>query len=445
MSLAGAADVFDGDAMSDYADSYYARTRVASAPRPALGGLVNVDVAIVGGGLAGLTAAMELVRSGRTVAVLESHRVGWGASGRNGGFVGPGYATSLAHIALMAGREAAQELFRLSIEGVRIVEDNLKVLGQTGTTATYGKLSVLRYADASALKARQAQMERDFAYTLEFRDREQVRSVLRSTKYHEALFDPRAFHFHPLNYALGLATGIEELGGQIFEGSPVTGSDLAGPIKRLRTAGGEVQARDILFATGGYTGDVTPRLRRAMLPIATYVLLTEAAPERIAEVIRVPYAISDNRRAGDYYRLVDGGRRLLWGGRITTRTSEPARLAEMLKATMVSTYPSLAGIGVEVAWSGLMSYARHLMPMIGQMNPNVWHCYGFGGHGLNTTAIGGRVVAEGILGTSDRYKLYEPFGLNWAGGPFGTATAQMTYWTYQAMDFVKEFRAARAG
>lgn len=431
--------------MSDYADSYYARTRVASARRPALSGSVNVDVAIVGGGLAGLTAAIELVSAGRTVAILDSQRIGWGASGRNGGFVGPGYATSLAHIARMAGRETAQELYRLSIEGVRIVEENLKVLGPTENGATYGKLSVLRYADASALKARQAQMERDFAYVLEFQDREQVRSMLCSTKYHEALFDPRAFHFHPLNYALGLAAEIEARKGQIFEGSHVIGSDLVGATKVLRTIGGEVQARYVVFATGGYTDELVPRLRRAMLPIATYVLLTEVAPERIGEIIRVPYAISDNRRAGDYYRLVDGGRRLLWGGRITTRTSEPARLAEMLKATMVSTYPSLAGIGIEVAWSGLMAYARHLMPMIGQINRNVWYCYGFGGHGLNTTAIGGRMVAEGILDTSDRYKLYAPFGLNWAGGPFGTATAQMTYWTYQAMDFVKEFRTAQAG
>lgn len=431
--------------MSDYIDSYYARTRLPAPQRPAPSGTVSVDVAIVGGGLAGLTTAIELARAGRKVAVLEAERIGWGASGRNGGFVGPGYATSLSHIAMMAGREAAKELYRLSIEGVRIVEENLAALGMTDNVATYGKLSVMRYADVPALKARQEQMARDFGYALEFRNREQVRGMLRSTKYHEALFDPRAFHFHPLNYALGLAAAIEAGGGQIFEGSPVTASELDGATKLLHTAGGQVQARDVVFATGGYTGDVSPKLRRAILPIATYVLLTEVAEERIAEVIGVPYAISDNRRAGDYYRLVDGGRRLLWGGRITTRTGEPARLAEMLRTTMVSTYPSLAGIGIEAAWSGLMAYARHLMPMIGQMQPNVWHCYGFGGHGLNTTAIGGRVVSEGILGASDRYKLYAPFGLNWAGGPFGTAAAQMTYWTYQAMDFVTEFRAARAG
>src|SRR4051794_33463991 len=226
--------------MSDYIDSYYARTRLPSPRRPAVSGTVGVDVAIVGGGLAGLTAGIELVRAGRTVAVLEAERIGWGASGRNGGFVGPGYATSLSHIGLLAGRDSAKELYRLSIEGVRIVEENLTALGMTDNVATYGKLSVMRYADPSALKARQEQMARDFGYALEFRDREQVRGMLRSTKYHEALFDPRAFHIHPLNYALGLAAGIEALDGQVFEGSPVTGSDLDGATKVLHTSSGRI-------------------------------------------------------------------------------------------------------------------------------------------------------------------------------------------------------------
>lgn len=431
--------------MSTYIDCYYARTLTDTQSRPALSGRVEADVALVGGGLAGLTAALELARAGKSVILLEAEKVGWGASGRNGGFVGPGYATGLGHIALMAGKEKAHALYRLSIEGARIIEENLAALKMEDNVPVYGKLSVLRYADTGGLAARRDDMARDFGYSLELRSKEEVRSVLRSRKYYEAVFDPQAFHFHPLNYARGLARGIEALGGRIFEHSAVIAAELDGAEKVLRTSAGSVSAKEVVFATGGYTGPVTPKMQRAILPIATYVLLTEKAPERIAEAIRAPYAISDNRRAGDYYRLVEGGSRILWGGRITTRTSEPRRLADMLRRTMVSTYPQLEGIKVEVAWSGLMAYARHLMPMIGQMQPGIWHCYGFGGHGLNTTSIAGRVVAEGILGASDRYRLYAPFGLNWAGGPFGTATAQMTYWTYQAMDYIREFRAARAG
>lgn len=430
--------------MTDYGDTYYARTLSDGAQRPVLEGQVKADVAIVGGGLAGLTAALDLARSGRSVAVLDAQRVGWGASGRNGGFVGPGYATSHANITRMVGPERARELHRLSMEGVRIVEENIDALGMSDNKRVYGKLSVLRYHDPDGLKQHCEMMEREFGYHLEVMPTEAVRAVLRSTKYYQALHDPACFHFHPLNYARSLAKAIEERGGRIFEGSRVLGCDLDGAEKICRTARGEVRAREVVLAGGGYTDDLVPRLRRSILPIATYVLLTEAAPERLAEAVRTLMAISDNRRAGDYYRLVDGGTRLLWGGRITTRTSEPRRLAEMMQKTMVSTYPQLRGVRVETAWSGLMAYARHLMPLIGRLQPGVWYVFGFGGRGMNTTAIGGRVIAEGILGQSDRYRLYEPFGLAWNGGPFGVAAAQLTYWAYQAMDLAKERRAAGA-
>jgi glycine/D-amino acid oxidase-like deaminating enzyme len=430
--------------MTGYADTYYARTLAEAWQRPALGGRETADAVVVGGGLAGLTAALELVRAGRSVVVLEAERVGWGASGRNGGFVGPGYATGHGHITRMVGAENARTLHRLSIEGVRIVEDNIRSLALTDNKLVYGKVSVLRYHDPEGLARQRDLMEKEFGYRLEVMSTDAVRAVLRSSKYYQALYDPACFHFHPLNYARSLARAIEALDGRIFEASRVIGCDLDGAEKIVRTAGGEVRARDVILAGGGYTDGLVPRLRRSILPISTYVLLTEPAPERIADAVRTPVAISDNRRAGDYYRLVDDGARLLWGGRITTRTTEPRRLAAMMQKTMASTYPQLEGVRVETAWSGLMAYARHLMPLIGQLQPGVWYAFGFGGRGMNTTAIGGRVIAEGILGLSDRYRLFEPFGLAWNGGPFGVAAAQLTYWTYQALDLARERRAVRA-
>jgi glycine/D-amino acid oxidase-like deaminating enzyme len=430
--------------MTGYGDTYYARTLTDISQRSSLDETMKADVAIVGGGLAGLTAALDLARAGRSVVVLEAEHVGWGASGRNGGFVGPGYATSHANITRMVGHERAQALHRLSIEGVSIVEGNIDSLGMTDNKRVYGKMSVLRYHDPDGLARQCEMMKREFDYNLKVIPTDAVRDALRSPKYHQALYDPASFHFHPLNYARSLARAIEALNGRVFEGSRVLRCDLAGTEKVVRTTGGEVRARDVILAGGGYTDDLMPRLRRSILPIATYVLLTEATPERIADAVRTPMAISDNRRAGDYYRLVDGGARLLWGGRITTRRTEPRRLADMMQKTMVSTYPQLKGVRVETAWSGLMAYARHLMPLIGKLQPGVWYVFGFGGRGMNTTAVGGRVIAEGILGASDRYRLYEPFGLVWNGGPFGLAAAQLTYWTYQAMDLAKERQAARA-
>ncbi len=427
--------------MPTYPDTFYARTVATKRDRPRPQGLVEADICIIGAGLAGLTCAHDLARAGRSVVVLEAQAVGWGASGRNGGFVGPGYSRGYVSLAGAVGEAKARELYRLSIEGMRIVSDTIRDLAIAGANPQPGKIGAVRYDSGDNLKQTRDRLAQDHGYAVDFWPTEQVRDVLRSPKYHQALFDPHSFHIHPLNYARGLAAAIEALGGRIFEGAQVVSADLAGAEKRLVTATGEVRARQVVIASGGYTDDLVPKLRASQLPIATYVLTTEAAPELIGKVIRTRAAISDDRRAGDYYRLVQNGERLLWGGRITTRTSEPRDLAALLRKTMISTYPELAALEVEMAWSGLMSYARHLMPQIGELGPGVWHCLGFGGHGLNTTAIGGRVVAEAILEASERYRLFAPFGLVWNGGPFGTAAVQATYWQYQLMDWLRERKA----
>lgn len=424
--------------MLTYPDTFYARTAATTNKRAPLQGRIEVDTCIIGGGLAGLTCAYELARAGRSVAVLEAEAVGWGASGRNGGFVSPGYARSHSSIASAIGEVKANELHGLSIEGMRIVSDNIRDLAIAGADPRPGRISVVRYDSGDSLARARDQLVRDHGYTVDFWPTEQVREVLRSPKYHQALFDPHSFHIHPLNYVRALADAIETLGGRIIEGSRVVSAELSAPEKRLVTASGELRARQVVIACGGYTDNLVPKLRSSQLPIATYVLTTEAAPEMIAKAIRTRAAISDDRRAGDYYRIVEDGQRLLWGGRITTRTSEPRDLAALLRRTMISTYPELEALKVEIAWSGLMSYARHLMPQIGPLGPNVWHCLGFGGHGLNTTAIGGRVIAEAILGTSDRHRLFAPFGLVWNGGVFGTVAVQATYWRYQMMDWLRE-------
>jgi glycine/D-amino acid oxidase-like deaminating enzyme len=425
----------------NYPDTYYSRTLADRKERPALAGSVECDTVVIGGGLAGLTTALQLARGGQKVVVLESKSIGFGASGRNGGFVSAGYATGSEQIARMSGAEVAHQLHMMSIEGVDFVRDTIARLGIAGADPVDGVTSVMRYDDGAGMQSYAAEARRTYGQQLDYLDTATVRRNLKSTRYFHGLRDRQAFHIHPLNYLRGMASEIERLGGLIFEGSPASATDLAPAKKQVRSGAGVVTARAVVFATGGYTGRLNPRLQRAFLPIATYVMVSEEAPDLIASAITTRDGIGDNRRAGDYYRLVDGGKRLLWGGRITTRAASTAGLVQELRREMTNTYPQLRDLKTELAWSGLMAYARHLMPQIGEMQPGVWHCTAFGGHGLNTTAIGGKVVAEGILGQSDRHRLFSAFGLDWAGGVAGLAVAQLTYWKLQAQDWWRE-RAA---
>ena len=429
--------------VSEYIDSYYRRTLADSETYyPPLAGAASADVCVVGAGLAGLSTALELARRGRNVVLLEGRRIAWGASGRNGGSVSPAFSAGADAIRKKVGEDHYRQLYRLSMEGVEIIRDNIRNLRIADAHQVDGRLRVVRYEATDALRQWCDGQQRDFSRDVRLLTRDQVRERLVSDLYFQGIEDPSSFHFHPLNYARALARECVRLGVRIHEDSAVEQATLDGAVKHLKTGQGQIDASTVVLATGGYTGDTVPALRRAMLPIATYIMLTEPLGDRVHEAIRSTAAIGDDRRAGNYYRVLDGGR-IGWGSRITTRVDDPPDLAESLRRELLSVYPQLEGVRVEAAWSGRMAYARHLMPQIGRLAPDVWYCTAFGGHGMNTTSVGGRVVAEGITGDTQRYKLFEPFGLAWNGGGLGTAAVQLTYWTYQARDWWRE-RQSRA-
>lgn len=418
-------------------DTYYARSSPEPAAYPPLIGAQDTDTVIIGGGLAGMTTALELARAGVSAVVVEAQSIGYGASGRNGGIVSPAFACGSDAIAARVGPKAARVLHRLTIEGVARLRANIDALGMGDAAPVPGLLNLRRYDRSDDLHAYADEFAADYGYEFTYLDRHQIGARLATNRYLHGLSDDRAFHIHPLNYLRALAAEFVRLGGVIHENSPVTGVQF-GTVQRLRTPQGSLTARRAIMATGGYTGPLVPRLRRAILPIATYMMLTEPAPDLLAQTIRTRAAVLDDRRASDYYRLVEDGARLLWGGRITTRAADTAGVARALRREMVSVYPQLAGLRTELAWSGQMGYARHLMPQIGLLQPNVWHITAFGGHGLNTTAIAGKVLAEAITGEGDRIALFAPFGLDWAGGAVGLAVAQLTYWGLQAQDWWRE-------
>ena len=426
---------------SAYPASWYAATRDASADRPRLAARIEADVAIVGGGFAGLHSARLLALQGRRVALVERHRIGWGASGRNGGFVGPGYAERSGALIDRLGLDHARRLYAQSQRGVALVREAIEALARPDLRMGTGKLSVSRTDQGPGFADRTRALAEKLGATFEPWDAGRVRALLDTARYHQAIHDPSSFHVHPLNLALALAADIEARGGTIHEGTEATGLVHESRLWRLQTPLGEIVAPHVVLAGNADLGRVQPRIARAVLPVATYVAVTAKMGPGLAQAIRWSGAISDTRRAGDYYRVIDGDR-LLWGGRITTDTREPAHLREMMRGDILSVYPQLADVRIEYAWPGIMGYAPHKMPQVGEIRPGLWVCSAFGGHGLAQTAAGADAVAAGILGDDSLWRLFTPFGTGWAGGLLGQAATQLTYWGLQARDRWDEMRQA---
>jgi gamma-glutamylputrescine oxidase len=427
---------------ADYPASWYAATRDVSRERPPLSGKIEADVAIVGGGFAGLHSARLLAMRGSKVAMVERQRIGWGASGRNGGFVSPGFAARSGALIDKLGLDHARKLYAQSQRGVAIVRAAIDDFGRPDIHMGSGKLTVSRTDQGAAFADRTRALAEKLGASFEPWETARVRALLATERYHQAIADPHSFHIHPLNLSLALAGDIERRGGMVHERSGAVGLERQGVAWRLRTRQGEIVARHVVLAGNADLGRVRRRLAGAVVPVATYVAVTSKLGPRLGEAIRWAGAISDTRRAGDYYRVVDGDR-LLWGGRITTDTREPPRLRAMMRADMLSVYPQLGPLSIEYAWPGIMGYAPHMMPQVGEIEPGLWVCSAFGGHGVAQTAAAADAVAAGIAGDDDRWRLFQPFGVRWAGGPLGRIATQLVYWRLQASDWWDEKRQAR--
>ncbi len=429
------------EAMTEFSPStFYATTSRTSPDRQSLASDIETDVCVIGGGFAGLWAARALLAHGREVVLLERRDVAGAASGQNGGFVSAGYAERLEKIVARVGLDYARELYKLSREGVEIVRGML-AKGDLDDDVKAGRLNVLRYSDEVGLIDQADMLARDFNHDVVLWSQERVQNALRSDRYYQALHETDAFHLNPLNLARALASDIEAHGGRIYEHSAVVQADLEGLRKSIHTSKGRIRAFNVVIAGNAFLHEFFPELANTVLPVRSHVAVTEPIGDILSEVIRYQGAIADTRRAGNYYRIV--GDRLLWGGRITTNTKPPRNLGRMMGRDIASVYPQLAGVQIDYAWSGTMGYAIHKMPQIGMVQPGVWISSAFGGHGLNTTAIAGELIASAIVEQDDRWRLYIPFGLVWAGGAAGRAATQVSYWLMQIKDRLDEAQAKR--
>jgi len=410
----------DGDST---VDSWYEATRVASRDRGRLTFELDIDVCVIGAGLAGLTVAREIAKRGWSVAVLEAGRVAWAASGRNSGFVLPGFHEDVDTVVERIGLDHAKHLYALSKDGVDYVRRTIEETGMPGVNPAPGWLHVSKNDDDVR---RRAERLRWIGAEVEAWPAARVREQLPNPRYFGALHYPNAFHIHPLNYAMGLAEEAEKAGVRIFEETPALSIDPAGVRKRIDTPDARVRAPHVVLACNVHLGELMPQLAATLLPITTYVMVTEPIPV-LNEVIRYQGGISDTDRADNHYRIV-GGNRLQWGGRMRVWDAEPRFIARSLVADIRRNFPQLGKVEVAHLWRGTLGRAIHRMPQIGAIEPGLWVASGFGGHGLNTTAMAGELIARGIVEGDETWRLFAPYELVWAGGTLGRAIAQGLYW-----------------
>jgi glycine/D-amino acid oxidase-like deaminating enzyme len=363
--------------------------------------------------------------------------VGFGASGRNGGFVFGGYSLDCADLLAQLGPQRARAVYSLTRQAVDLIRERVARHAIDCELVEGGALLADWFDDDAMLRRQQRLMEDHFGVHWTFLDKAALDAWVRSDRYSAGLVEPDAFHFHPLKYALGEAAAIDALGGRIFEGSPVRAIDTKGGATRVTTPAGSVRARHVVIAGGGYLAGLVAPLERAILPIATYVMTTEPLGGALAELIPSRAAIYDTRFAFDYYRRLNDTR-LLWGGRISVRERRPEHIARFLKHDMLKVFPSLRDVRVDHAWGGMMSYARHKMPQIGRLPSGLWYGLGFGGHGVAPTTAAGELLAAAIAHGEPIPEGFQRYGLARMFRPAGLAAAQATYAWLQWKDLLRE-------
>ena len=392
-------------------NSYYAATAVRERAFPPLQGSHSCDVAVVGGGLAGLSAALELAERGFSVTLLEAQQLGWGASGRNGGQAIHGLACDPETIEQQLGLDEARRVWAMSIEALELLRERMR-RHAIACDWRDGYLSLATSArKGRALQHGAARLLRVYGYAQQPIAPQDMPGWIASRRFHSGVFDARSGHLHPLKYTLGLARAAAAAGVRLHEQSPVQtlrpGSNVC-----LRTPQGELSARHVLLAGNVYLQGIAPPLRSRIMPVGTYIACSQRLDDALADSL-VPSraAVCDTNFVLDYFRTTDD-QRLLYGGRVSYSTVTPTNLSQSMRQRMVLTFPQLAAASIEYAWGGFVDITMNRAPDFGRLPAaggyaaNVYYLQGFSGHGLALTGLAGRLVAEAIAGDAGRFDVF---------------------------------------
>lgn len=398
--------------MTSHANSYYAATANRQDARPALQSAETADVCVIGAGFTGISAAIELAQRGFSVIVLEAVRVGFGASGRNGGQIVNGYSRDLDVISARYGDTAGRAIGAMALEGGNIIRERIAKYNIACDLVPGGLFTAITAKQMKGLEHHKKIWAEHGHTALELVDKNGLAKHVTTGVYVGGLIDHLGGHIHPLNLVQGEAAAAESLGARIFENSPATAVETgANPV--VKTALGEVRCKYVLVCGNAYLGDLLPELGGRIMPVSTQVLATEPLGAQAADLLPSNVCVEDANYVLDYYRRT-ADNRILYGGGIVYGGQDPASIRAKILPHMLKTFPSLKDARIDYAWSGNFALTLTRFPQIGKLSPSVYFSHGCSGHGVTTTHLLGRLLAEAVAGTPERFDVlaalpYYPF------------------------------------
>jgi gamma-glutamylputrescine oxidase len=389
-----------------HVSSYYAGSAHAQPEHPRLEQTVDCDVCVVGGGLAGVSTALNLAERGLSVVLLEEHSIGWGASGRSGAQAICGVACGEAKLERLIGAADTRRIWDVTVEGLGLIR---RRIAQHAIDCDYvaGQMHVaIKPRQERELRAWVDDLHANYHYdAIRFVEQQEMRSLVASERYLGGTFDSASGHLHPLNYTLGLAAAAVRAGVRIFEGSRALSFE-RGSTVRVATSRGEVRCAHLALCGNAYIGGTAPQLARKIMAVGTYIVATEPiGAERAAALIRNNAAVTDINWVLDYFRR-SADHRLLFGGRVSYSGLDPFNTSHATRARMLAVFPQLADVRIAQSWGGYVDITMNRAPHFGRLEPNVYFLQGFSGHGIALTGIAGQLLAEAIAGTASRFDVF---------------------------------------
>lgn len=422
-------------AETQHTSSYYAASANPTPSRPPLHGRHETDVCVIGAGYTGISTALFLLEQGFKVTVLEAVKVGFGASGRNGGQIVNSYSRDIDVIERSAGAQQARLMGEMAFEGARIIRERVTKYNIQCDLKDGGVFAAFNDKQMGHLETQKKLWERYGHTQLEMLDQTRINEVVNTDRYVGGMLDMSGGHIHPLNLVLGEAAAVESLGGVIHEHSTVTRIEQgAKPV--VHTEQGQVVANFVVVAGNAYLGNLVPQLAAKSMPCGTQVITTEPLSDELAQsLLPQDYCVEDCAYLLDYYRL-SGDKRMIFGGGVVYGARDPADVEALVRPNLIKTFPQLKDVKIDYAWTGNFLLTLSRLPQVGRIGDNIYYSQGCSGHGVTYTHLAGKILAEAIRGQAERFDAFAslphyPFP---GGRLFKVPFTAMGAWYYQMRD-----------